>query len=78
MEGQFVLLLRKSFRRYWCDAAIDAAGNAIVNASGDVDGVAASVRFSFMYEKKVSVYIGAGNWARQIFCGYIHGLRCRW
>ena len=26
MESRFVLLLRKSFRRYRCDAAIDAAG----------------------------------------------------
>ena len=38
MEGQFVLLLRKLFRRcYRCDAAIDVAG-------GDAGSAAASVR----------------------------------
>ena len=34
MEGRFVLLLRKLFCCYQCDAAIDAAGNAIVDAGG--------------------------------------------
>ena len=42
MEGQFVLLLRKSFHCYRCDAATGAVGNAIVN--GGASGVAASVR----------------------------------
>ena len=37
MEGQFVLLLRKLFRRYRCDAAIDVNGE-------DVGSAAASVR----------------------------------
>ena len=36
----------KLFRRYRWDVAIDAAGNAIVNAGGDASGVSASIRFS--------------------------------
>jgi len=46
----FVLLLWKSFCCYRCDAAIDVAGNAIVDAGGDdAGGVAAGDRFDSLY-----------------------------
>ena len=67
MEGRFVLLLRKSFHCYRCDAAIDAAGNAIVDAGGGASGVAARVRLILRRGCQV-VQDGSS-------CGYDHDVR---
>ena len=60
MEGRFVLLLRKLFRRYRCDAAIDAAGNAIVDAGG-VAPASGSVN-EFVYELLVANHYMIALW----------------